>query len=241
MASGRFVSYLRVSTKRQGQEGLGIAAQRRAVEEFLNGGSWELISEFIEVESGGNNQRVELQRAIATAKAHGAKLLIAKLDRLSRNASFLLSLRDAGVEFVAADMPDANRFTVGIMALVAEQEREAISQRTKAALKAAKARGVQLGAYREGVFVGRVGTSKDVAKARAAKAANAQVKAENLRFVMDRVDPAGTLSLRQLAAQLNADGIPTPSGRGRWAPQTVKRLKGRLGLQAKPERLPHTL
>tara|TARA_R110002049_G_scaffold306707_2_gene505647 strand:+ start:1856 stop:2554 length:699 start_codon:yes stop_codon:yes gene_type:complete len=228
MASGRFVSYLRVSTKRQGQEGLGIDAQRRAVEEFLNGGSWELIKEFIEVESGGNDQRVELEQAIATAKAHGAKLLIAKLDRLSRNASFLLSLRDAGVEFVAADMPDANRFTVGIMALVAEQEREAISQRTKAALKAAKARGVQLGAYRKGVFVGRVGTSEDVAKARAAKAVNAQAKAENLRFVVDRVDPEGTLSLRQLAERLTAEGIPTPSGKGDWAPQTVKRLKGRL-------------
>lgn len=230
MASGRFVSYLRVSTKRQGQEGLGIAGQRRAVEEYLNGGSWELIKEFIEVESGGNDQRGELQQAIATAKAHGAKLLIAKLDRLSRNASFLLSLRDAGVEFVAADMPDANRFTVGIMALVAEQEREAISQRTKAALKAAKARGVQLGAYRGNVFVGRVGTAEDVAKARAAKAEIAQAKAENLRFWLDRIDSCGTLSLRKLASHLNADGIPTPSGRGMWAPQTVKRLKERLSL-----------
>ena len=230
MASGRFVSYLRVSTKRQGQEGLGIAAQRRAVEDYLNGGSWELIKEFIEVESGGNDQRVELQQAIATAKAHGAKLLIAKLDRLSRNASFLLSLRDAGVEFVAADMPDANRFTVGIMALVAEQEREAISQRTKAALKSAKARGVQLGAYRNGVFVGRVGTSEDVAKARSVKAEKAQAKAENLRFMVDRIDPRGVLSLRQLAERLNANGIPTPSGRGQWAPQTVKRLKLHLDM-----------
>jgi len=229
MADGRFISYLRVSTKRQGQSGLGIEAQREAVTTFLNGGHWELVGEVVEVESGKRSDRPELAKAIAMCRAYGAKLVIAKLDRLSRDAAFLLSLRDAGIEFVATDMPDANRMTVGIMALVAENEREAISARTKAALAAAKARGKQLGAYRDGVFVGRTGTAEDAAKARKARAAKADRVAENLRFIIDRIDPQRELSLRGMAELLNAEKVPTPTGKGAWQASQVKRVLDRLG------------
>ena len=142
MAEGRFVAYYRVSTDRQGRSGLGLDAQRAAVAEYLNGGSWTLAAEFTEVESGKRNDRPELEKALAMCRRTGATLVIAKLDRLSRNASFLLSLRDAGVEFVACDMPEANRLTVGIMALMAEHEAEMASKRTKDALTAATARGL---------------------------------------------------------------------------------------------------
>lgn len=115
MASGKWVSYLRVSTDRQGASGLGIEAQRHAVTSFLNGGQWELIREFVEVESGGKNDRTQLNEALRMCRLYGAKLVIAKLDRLSRDAHFLLGLEKAGVDFVAADMPNANRLTIGIM------------------------------------------------------------------------------------------------------------------------------
>src|ERR1700740_2285396 len=133
LASGNFVAYYRVSTKRQGASGLGLEAQKSAVETFLNGGRWKLVADFTEVESGKNNMRPQLTAAIQACRVYKATLVIAKLDRLSRNAHFLLGLKEAGIDFVAADMPEANRLTVGIMVLVDEQEREAISQRTKAA------------------------------------------------------------------------------------------------------------
>src|SRR5215203_4839646 len=145
MAQGRFVSYLRVSTDRQGRSGLGLEAQRKAVSDFLDGGRWELIAEFVEVESGKRDDRPKLAEAMALCRLHNATLVIAKLDRLSRDAHFLLGLQKAGVRFVAADMPEANEMVVGIMAVVAQAERKMISARTKAALAAAKARGVQLG------------------------------------------------------------------------------------------------
>src|ERR1043166_3975169 len=130
MAEGKFVSYLRVSTARQGRSGLGIEAQRQAVDDFLNGGNWKLVKEFVEVESGKKADRPELAKAFQLCRLIGAKLVIAKLDRLSRDAHFLLGLEKAGVDFVAADMPAANRLTVGIMAMVAEEERRLISART---------------------------------------------------------------------------------------------------------------
>jgi DNA invertase Pin-like site-specific DNA recombinase len=143
--SQRFVAYERVSTKRQGASGLGLEAQRKAIDDFVASRGAEVIARFTEVESGKLADRPELGKALHLAKVTGAVLLIAKLDRLSRNAAFLLTLRDSGVRFVAADMPEANDLTVGIMALVAEQEREAITRRTKEALAAARARGVKLG------------------------------------------------------------------------------------------------
>jgi DNA invertase Pin-like site-specific DNA recombinase len=148
MAEGKWISYLRVSTDRQGASGLGLEAQRQSVADYLNGGRWKLIKEFVEVESGKKIDRPQLEAALAACRLHGAKLVIARLDRLSRDAHFLLGLDKAGVDFVAADMPNANRLTVGVMALVAEDVRKQISANTKAALQAAKARGVKLGGNR---------------------------------------------------------------------------------------------
>ena len=127
---------------------MGLEAQRKAVADFLNGGNWQLVAEFVETESGAKTDRPKLADALALARAHGAKLVIAKLDRLSRDAHFLLGMQNAGVQFVAADMPEANEMVVGIMAVVAQAERKMISARTKAALAAAKARGKKLGGFR---------------------------------------------------------------------------------------------
>ncbi|WP_374437299.1 recombinase family protein, partial [Tabrizicola sp.] len=148
-AEGRtFVAYLRVSTDQQGRSGLGLEAQQAAIGAFLLPGDRLLSPPFVEVESGRKAERPQLVAAIARCRQTGATLLVAKLDRLARDAHFLLGLQKAGVEFVAADMPTANRLTVGIMALVAEEEARMISARTKAALAAAKARGVKLGGDR---------------------------------------------------------------------------------------------
>ncbi len=145
MANGKFVSYLRVSTTQQGISGLGLEAQRASIEGFLNGDKWTLVKEVVEVESGKRNDRTALAEALRICRLQKATLVIAKLDRLARNVHFISGLMESGVEFVAVDMPEANRFVVHIMAAVAEQEAEAISKRTKAALAAAKARGTQLG------------------------------------------------------------------------------------------------
>ena len=139
-----YVPYYRVSTAGQGKSGLGLSAQRDIVQRFLKGED-ELLAEFIEVESGKRADRPQLTAAIAMAKQQKARLLIAKLDRLSRNVSFIFSLRNAEVDFVACDIPDANTLTVGIMAVLAQHERELIGQRTKAALAAKKAQGFKLG------------------------------------------------------------------------------------------------
>jgi DNA invertase Pin-like site-specific DNA recombinase len=218
---GKFVSYLRVSTKRQGESGLGLEAQRAAVATFLNGGSWRLVEEFVEVESGRRNDRPELEKAFAACRVYNATLVIAKLDTLSRDAHFLLGLEKAGVEFVAVDMPHANRLTVGIMALVAEQEREAISQRTKAALAAAKARGTKLGKPKgtpvQGAEVGRVHGAR-------ANAANAQAFAERLRPALDQLSG---LSANAAAAELNRRGYATARD-GAWSATQVIAIRKRL-------------
>ena len=160
--------------------------------------------------------------ALAACRLHGAVLLIAKLDRLARNAAFLLNLRDAGIEFVAADMPNANRLTVGIMALVAEDEADRISARTKAALAAAKARGTKLGGIRAGGLpkhecdVGR-------AKGRETRTANAASRAADLLPIIDGIRAAGTTSLRGIAGELNCRNIPTARG-GQWSAPQVQRV-----------------
>jgi len=228
MANGKFVSYLRVSTDRQGQSGLGLEAQRRAVTDFLNGGAWKLVAEFVEVESGAKNDRPKLAEALALCRAHGAKLVIAKLDRLSRNAHFLLGLQNAGVQFVAADMPEANEMIVGIMAVVAQAERKMISKRTKDALAAAKVRGRKLGGWRGK----HVPTTEDRAAASAAIKAKANARAADLAPIVSRLDPDDSMSLRALAAALMAEGVPTPAGAAVWTAAGVARIKARLGAQA---------
>lgn len=141
-----YISYLRVSTQRQGRSGLGVDAQRAAVEQFLSQSGGTLLQEYVEVEGGSGKARPVLVQSIAQSKKTGATLLIAKLDRLARNVAFVSSLMEGGVDFVAADAPYANRLMIHILSAFAEHERTLISERTKAALAAAKARGVVLGA-----------------------------------------------------------------------------------------------
>jgi DNA invertase Pin-like site-specific DNA recombinase len=213
------VAYYRVSTDKQGRSGLGLEAQQAAVRAFLDGKGWPPLTEFTEVESGRKADRPELVKAMATCRLYGATLVIAKLDRLSRNAAFLLTLRDAGVEFVACDMPDANRLTVGIMAMVAEDEAERISARTKAALAAAKARGTRLGGFRGYKF-----SEADGRAAAAAKAAKARLTAAAILPVVRELQAAGIGSLRGIAHELTRRGIPTPCGAGAWQAVQVQRV-----------------
>lgn len=213
MADGRFVSYFRVSTARQGASGLGLEAQQKSVADYLNGGSWNVLASFTEIESGRKNDRAELAKALNLCRLTGSTLVIAKLDRLARDAHFLFGLQQAAVEFVAADMPHANRLTVGIMALVAEEETKAISARTKAALAASKARGTKLGGYRGGPVVdGTLGV--------AALVKQADTFAASLRPIMQAMKDEG-LSLRAIAASLTERGIKTARG-GAWKATTVR-------------------
>ena len=225
MSQGSIVTYLRVSTQKQGQSGLGLEAQRKAVEDYLNGGDWNILEELVEIESGKNSKRPKLLEAIELCKASSAKLVVANISRLARDAAFLLNLKDAGIDFIAADMPEANRLTIGIMALVAEQERDAISKRTKAALAAAKARGQQLGAYRNGVFVGRRGTAQDAERAREARTALFQARTTQKLPMLKRIDPDGTRSTRAIASELNRMSVTTVSGKGSWSSNSVRRLR----------------
>ena len=225
MSQGSIVTYLRVSTARQGKSGLGLEAQQKAVADYLSTGQWNLLEEFVEVESGKNSKRPKLLEAIELCKASGAKLLVAKLDRLARDAHFLLSLKKAGIDFVCADMPEANRLTIGIMAMVAEEERKAISKRTKEALAAAKARGVQLGAYRDGVYVGGKGNADTARNASAARTVKFHANAVDKLPLLKRYDPDGSMSLRAIADIFNRYGVKTVSGRGQWSANSVRRLK----------------
>ncbi len=217
----KYVAYYRVSTQRQGRSGLGLEAQRQAVLDFLNGNGFEIAGEYTEVESGKrDDNRPELAKALAACRLHGATLVIAKLDRLARNVAFIASLMDSGVDFTAVDFPHANRLTVHILAAVAEHEREMISQRTKAALAAARARGVKLG--RPGNFTpeGRLLGSRRGNEARSAKAA---ARARDLAPVIDEMHAAGTTSLHGMAAALNDRDVPAPRG-GRWQASQVRRV-----------------
>jgi len=212
----RFIAYYRVSTQRQGQSGLGLDAQRRAVSSFLSTRqASELLAEYEDIESGAHNDRPYLQKAIAHCLATGAVLLIAKLDRLSRDAAFLLRLQQSKVKFLACDMPEADNFMVGIMALLAEKERLMISERTKAALAAAKERGVRLGGYRENAFRGCTHHEGGAARRQQANEFISGVSS----YLRDA--QAEGLSLRGIAAKLNGMGILT-SKNGTWSAEGVR-------------------
>ncbi len=221
----KIVAYHRVSTARQGASGLGLEAQTKAIEDYAKAKDAILVGSFTEIESGKTNDRPELAKALQLAQVTGATLVISKLDRLSRNAAFLLTMRDSGVKFVAADMPDANDLTVGIMALVAQQEREAISKRTKEALAAAKARGVKLGNPNGAAALLRSGKGNK-AGVRAIKA-NADQHALNLAPVIEALGQEGVTSLGAMAKVLNKRGMLTPRGR-RWHKSSVRNLLQRL-------------
>jgi DNA invertase Pin-like site-specific DNA recombinase len=219
---GKFVSYLRVSTKRQGESGLGLEAQRAAVAGWLDGGRWQLVEEHVEVESGKDRNRPALRRALEACRLYNATLVIAKLDRLSRDAHFLLGLQKAGVKFVAVDMPEANEMVVGIMAVVAQAERRLISERTKAALAAARARGVRLG--RMPGSPGPVADAATRARGTAATVAGAREFAERLRPTLCEL--AGG-SANAVAEELNRRGVAAARG-GRWTARSVINVRSRL-------------
>jgi DNA invertase Pin-like site-specific DNA recombinase len=227
----RLVAYERVSTARQGKSGLGLEAQRKAIDDFAASRSAEVLARFTEIESGRKADRPELKKALDLARLTGATLVIAKLDRLSRNAAFLLTLRDSGVRFLACDMPEANDLTVGIMALVAQQEREAISRRTKEALAAAKARGVKLGNPNGAAALRRAGKGGEAL--REAVSANADRFAQGLAPVIEAIRAEGNVTLRAIAIQLAARGMLTRRG-GRWQVSNVKGLLARIAFGPSP-------
>ncbi|WP_324754012.1 recombinase family protein [Roseovarius sp. Pro17] len=224
-AAPKFVAYERVSTARQERSGLGLEAQRKAIDDFAASRGADVIGRFTEVESGGKDARPELAKALHLAKLTGATLVIAKLDRLSRNAVFLLTLRDSGVRFLAVDMPEANDLTVGIMALVAQQEREAISRRTKEALAAAKARGVTLGNPNGAAALKRAGKGGEAL--RRTVSANADQFAHDLKAVVQDIRAQGHETLRAIAAELNRRSILTRRG-GMWHVSSVRNLIRRI-------------
>jgi DNA invertase Pin-like site-specific DNA recombinase len=208
-----FIAYFRVSTARQGRSGLGLEAQQEAVRQYLTSVGGAVAAEFTEVETGKRNARPELAKALAACKRLKAKLVIAKLDRLSRNVAFLSAMMDGKTEFIACDNPTATRLTLHILAAVAEHEAEVISQRTIDALQAAK---------RRGVVLGRNGAERLAPDNRAA----AMDRACLLKPILADLTGAG-MSIRQIAAELAARGIPTARG-GKWHPQTVSRVLERV-------------
>lgn len=214
MATGKFIAYYRVSTDRQGASGLGLDAQRHSVMNYMNGGDWSLCGEYVEVESGRKNDRPQIAEALAACRKEKATLVIAKLDRLSRNLAFIANLMESGVEFIATDMPHANRTMLQMMAVFAEHEREMISKRTKEALAAAKARGVRLGSPtpQNGSVAGN-----------AIKKAQADQFATNVLPIIEDIQKAGITTLREIAIALDARGI-SPARGGSWSATGVRRI-----------------
>jgi len=221
----KIVAYIRVSTDKQGRSGLGLEAQQAAITAYAERNGAEIVAEFLEVESGRKNDRAELTNALRHARVTGAKLVIAKLDRLSRNAAFLMTLKESGADFTACDMPDANTMTVGIMAVMAQAEAEAISERTKAAMAAAKARGKTFG-NPNGAAALRC-AQKGNTDAVAAIVTKAENFAADLADTLADVRAAGHLTLKAQAAELNKRGIKTARG-GQWHPSSVANLHKRL-------------
>ena len=208
---GNYIAYYRVSTDKQGESGLGLEAQQKAVLDYLNGGGWELVEEYTEIESGKRiKNRPQLQEAIKACKRHKATLVIAKLDRLGRNVAFIAALMDSSVEFTAVDNPHANRLMLHMLAAFAEHEREQISQRTKAALAAAKERGVELGRHGKEVL------SKENRQ-------KAYQFAQEMQPIIEELKREGYTSERQIMSELNRRGIP-PARSGQWHASTVHYL-----------------
>jgi DNA invertase Pin-like site-specific DNA recombinase len=227
MKTRPYIAYFRVSTTRQGRSGLGLEAQQQAVSVFLRGHRELIIENFTEIESGRRNDRPQLAAVLEACRKHKAVLLIAKLDRLARNVHFISGLMESGVEFVAVDMPEANRLTIHILAAVAEHEREMISQRTKAALQAAKARGATLG-------------SPDPKKGAAIRSQVLQDKADQFAAhtlpIIRGLQAEGISSYKALARALNARGIRSANNR-QWYGTTVRNaLRRTIGVSIVSER-----
>lgn len=207
------VAYYRVSTSRQGESGLGLEAQREVVRRFASNHSMEIVAEHTEVESGKVNDRPQLTEALARCRKTDATLVVSKLDRLSRNAVFLLQLQQANVEFICCDCPNVDRFTIGILALVAQRERELISERTKSALAAAKARGVRLGTRQP---------ERQVKLMAAAYRRQKDDFAAKILPLIAEVKASGVSTLKGIAECLTRRGIPTRNGKSVWYGSGVK-------------------
>jgi DNA invertase Pin-like site-specific DNA recombinase len=224
MVSGRFISYLRVSTDKQGKSKLGLEAQRREIEQYTNSNDWTVLHEFVEVESGKNDERTQLRLALEACKRTGSKLLVAKLDRLSRDVAFIANLMKSKAEFVACDFPEANSFSIHILSAMAEYERELISKRTKDALAAARARGKKLGSPQnlteEAANKGRV-VGLEVRQAKADE------YAQRIYFIIRGYQDEG-MSLNAIARKLMQDRELTPRGKETWTPTTVKNVLNRV-------------
>ena len=217
----KIIAYYRVSTKRQGQSGLGLEAQQAAVVAFAMATNAMIVGEYIEIESGKRHEnRPQLQMALSHARGTKAMLVVAKLDRLARNVAFTSALMEAGVEFVCCDNPNANRLTIHILAAVAEDEARRIGERTKAALQAAKARGVCLGSARAGHWIGREDRRKLGSQRGLPKAVDAASKARAARannaygFLLPTLRGwrASGKTLMEIAASLNGLGHVTSAG-----------------------------
>lgn len=216
----KFVAYYRVSTAKQGKSGLGLEAQQNTANTYLAKINGELVGSYQDIESGSKDDRPELQKALRECRLTGATLLIAKLDRLSRNRRFLMDLQDSSINFVCCDMPEANNLTVGLLACLADYERELISERTKAALKAAKARGVKLGNPNLDLV-----RNTDTTAATAAKVLKAKARNNEIKDVIQEIKGSVTdrLTLRQIADKLNNAGYTTARG-AQFQATTVNRI-----------------
>lgn len=228
MSQGKFVAYYRVSTDRQGRSGLGLEAQQETVRSFLNGGSWSLVGEFVEVESGRASDRPELTKALIQCRIRGATLIVANVSRLTRSVAFLSRLLEAGVEVRFCDLPQiegpTGRLMLQQMVAVAELEAGLIGDRTRKALAAARARGKKLGtpANLQHQDVGRE-------RGRAARTQIAEARASDLAETIAEIRAAGATSLREIARALNARQIPTARGLTSWSGTQVQRVLVRAG------------
>ena len=228
VADGRFVSYLRASTGNQVRSGLDIEGQRKVVADYLDGRRWEVLAEFIEMESRRKTDRPELAKAFVMCRSYQAALVVAKIDQLTRSHSFLSKVFESGVDVRFCDLPQlegpTGRILLQHMVAVAQLEASMVGKRTRKALAAVKAQGKkQIGGFR-----GRPGTPADLQKARAARTRAALQRAADIAPILQWLDPAGTSSLQALAVKLTEQDVPTPSGRGRWSANAVARLRQRL-------------
>jgi len=226
MASGDFVSYIRVSTRSQGESRLGLEAQQRAINVYLNGGDWRIIQEFVEVESGRKSDRPVLAQALAHASLYRIPLIVAKVDRLTRSAAFLQTILESGVDVRFCDLPKiegaVGRFLLQQMASVAELEAGMISARTKAALQSVKERGQTLGGFR-----GYTPSSDDRAEGRKVNTDRANTYAQRIAETITSIRAEGITTLRDIAQALNEKGLPTQRG-GKWQPTQVQRVLARI-------------
>lgn len=223
----KVVNYFRVSSASQGRSGLGLEAQHSAVTQFCEDRRCDVVGSFVEVESGKVDQRPQLAKAMHLARVTNSTLLVAKIDRLSRNVGFLAQLQDSGVKFAAVDMPEANELTIHILAAVAQAERKAISQRTSDALKARKARGLPLGNPNGAAALRRA--DKGNAAAIAAVRANADRRVADLQPIIADIITSGVGSYRKIATEMNRRGIVTARG-AHWHAASARTAMMRAGM-----------